>query len=89
MLLVQLVVNFSAPWSAPCRSISPELVDKYTSLVFLTFDVGELAEFSNSWEISATPTFIFIKDGRQVDKFVGADQAELKRKIAEVAASKF
>ncbi|XP_039060963.1 thioredoxin H4-1-like [Hibiscus syriacus] len=87
-----LVANFSAPWSAPCKSISPvysELADKYTSLVFLTVDVDALAEFSNSWEISATPTFIFIKEGRQVDKFVGADKVELKKKIAAVAACKF
>ncbi|XP_039060034.1 thioredoxin H4-1-like [Hibiscus syriacus] len=87
-----LVANFSAPWSAPCKSIAPvysELADKYTSLMFLTVDVDALAEFSNSWEISATPTFIFIKEGRQVDKFVGADKVELKKKIAAVAACKF
>ncbi|KAE8689534.1 Thioredoxin H9 [Hibiscus syriacus] len=87
-----LVANFSAPWSAPCRSIARvygELADKYTSLVFVTVDVGELAEFSNSWDVSVNPTFIVIKDGRQVDKFVGADKAELKKKMAAVAASKF
>ncbi|GMJ14317.1 hypothetical protein HRI_005100900 [Hibiscus trionum] len=86
-----LVANFSAPWSAPCKSIAPaysELADKYTSLIFLTVDVDALAEFSNSWDISATPTFFFIKEGRQVDKFVGADKVELKKKIAAVADSK-
>ncbi|KAK8575808.1 hypothetical protein V6N12_063462 [Hibiscus sabdariffa] len=87
----QLVANFSAPWSAPCKSIAPtygELADKYNSLIFLTVDVDALAEFSNSWEISATPTFFFIKEGKQVDKFVGADNVELKKKIAAVAANK-
>ncbi|KAK8674776.1 hypothetical protein V6N13_032879 [Hibiscus sabdariffa] len=86
-----LVANFSAPWSAPCKSIAPtygELADKYNSLIFLTVDVDALAEFSNSWEISATPTFFFIKEGKQVDKFVGADNVELKKKIAAVAANK-
>ncbi|TYJ31424.1 hypothetical protein E1A91_A06G197100v1 [Gossypium mustelinum] len=64
-----LVANFSTPWSGPCRSIAPtygELADKYPSLMFLTVDVDTLAEFSTSWEISATPTFFFIKEGRQV-----------------------
>ncbi|XP_022744194.1 thioredoxin H-type-like [Durio zibethinus] len=89
-----LVANFSAPWSAPCRSIAPtycELADKYPSLIFLTVDVDALAEFSTSWDISATPTFFFLKDGRQVDKFVGADEVELPKKIAAVAnlASRF
>ncbi|XWS65631.1 hypothetical protein CRYUN_Cryun05aG0130400 [Craigia yunnanensis] len=42
-------------------------------------------EFSNSWDINATPTFFFLKDGRKVDKFVGADTVELPKKIAAVA----
>ncbi|KAH1055235.1 hypothetical protein J1N35_033300 [Gossypium stocksii] len=83
-----LVANFSTPWSGPCRSIAStygELADKYPSLMFLTVDVDTLAEFSTSWEISATPTFFFIKEGRQVDKFVGADKVQLPKKIAAVA----
>ncbi|KAK6233367.1 hypothetical protein QUC31_005773 [Theobroma cacao] len=83
-----LVANFSTPWSGPCRSIAPtycELADKYSSLMFLTVDVDELAELSTSWDINATPTFFFLKDGRQVDKFVGADKVELPKKIAAIA----
>ncbi|XWS08395.1 hypothetical protein CRYUN_Cryun41cG0076100 [Craigia yunnanensis] len=89
-----LVANFSAPWSGPCRSIAPiycELAEKYPSFMFLTVDVDALAEFSTSWDINATPTFFFLKDGRQVDKFVGADKVELPKKMAAVAnlASRF
>ncbi|OMO89964.1 Thioredoxin [Corchorus olitorius] len=83
-----LVANFSTPWSAPCRSIEKtycELADNYPSLMFVTVDIDELAEFSTSWDISATPTFFFLKDGRQVDKFVGADKVELPKKIAAIA----
>ncbi|XWS74470.1 hypothetical protein CRYUN_Cryun01aG0000800 [Craigia yunnanensis] len=89
-----LVANFSAPWSGSCRSIAPiycDLADKYPSFMFLTVDVDALAEFSTSWDINATPTFFFLKDGRQVDKFVGADKVELPKKMAAVAnlASRF
>ncbi|XVF81918.1 hypothetical protein PTKIN_Ptkin16aG0001100 [Pterospermum kingtungense] len=83
-----LVANFSEPWSGPCRSIAPiyvELADKYPSFMFLAVDVDALAEFSTSWDINATPTFFFLKDGRQVDKFVGADKAELSKKMAAIA----
>lgn len=51
-----------------------------------------MQEFSTtSWDINATPTFFFLKDGRQIDKFVGADKVELPKKIAAVAnlASRF
>ncbi|KAK4480657.1 hypothetical protein RD792_013735 [Penstemon davidsonii] len=83
-----VAVNFSASWCNPCRQIAPayrEIADKYSSILFLTVDVDELAEFSTSWDIKATPTFFFLKDGRQFDKFVGANKAELHKKIMSIA----
>ncbi|XP_068314657.1 thioredoxin H-type-like [Pyrus communis] len=62
-----VVANFSASWCRPCIMIAPaycELADKYPSLLFLTLDVDVLAELSTSWDIKATPTFVFLKDGR-------------------------
>ncbi|KAI8564405.1 hypothetical protein RHMOL_Rhmol03G0178700 [Rhododendron molle] len=44
-------------------------------------------EFSTSWDIKATPTFFFLKDGRQIDKLVGANKQELQRKISTIADS--
>ncbi|EPS72374.1 thioredoxin, partial [Genlisea aurea] len=83
-----VVVNFSASWCGPCRLISSayrELAERYPSLVFITVDVDELVEFSTKWDVKATPTFFFLRDGRQVDKLVGANKAELHRKVAGVA----
>ncbi|CAN0879529.1 Thioredoxin H-type [Linum grandiflorum] len=85
-----IVVNFSASWCGPCRMIAPfytELSEKYPSLVFLAVDVDELTELSTSWEIKATPTFFFLRDGKQVDKLVGANRPELQKKIASAADS--
>lgn len=42
-------------------------------------------ELSTSWDIKATPTFVFLKDGRQVDKLVGGNKLELQKKVAAVA----
>ncbi|XP_022989932.1 thioredoxin H4-1-like [Cucurbita maxima] len=85
-----VIANFSASWSRPCKSMTPaycELADKYTSMVFLAIDVDELAELSKSWDIKATPTFVFFKDGRQVDKLVGADKSDLQQKITAMDES--
>lgn len=45
-----------------------------------------MQELSSSWDIKATPTFYFLKDGRQVDKLVGANKADLRKKTAAIAA---
>ncbi|XP_010525423.1 PREDICTED: putative thioredoxin H10 isoform X2 [Tarenaya hassleriana] len=83
-----LVANFSASWCIPCREIAPvyqELADRYPFMIFVTVDVEELAEFSNEWNVEATPTIVFLRDGRQVDKLVGANTVELQKKTAAVA----
>ncbi|KAK4359563.1 hypothetical protein RND71_021792 [Anisodus tanguticus] len=83
-----VIANFSASWCGPCRMIAPfycELSEKYLSLMFLTVDVDELTEFSSSWDIKATPTFFFLKEGEQLDKLVGANKPELQKKIIAIA----
>ena len=41
-------------------------------------------DFSTSWDIKATPTFFFLKDGQQLDKLVGANKPELQKKIVAI-----
>ncbi|KAJ4832547.1 hypothetical protein Tsubulata_000109 [Turnera subulata] len=85
-----VLANFSATWCGPCRVIAPffnELSEKYPSLMFLVVDVDELTDFSTSWDIKATPTFFFLKDGQQLDKLVGANKPELQKKITSVVDS--
>ncbi|KAE9591940.1 putative monodehydroascorbate reductase (NADH) [Lupinus albus] len=82
-----VIANFSATWCGPCKMIAPfysELSEKYTSLMFLLVDVDQLADFSTSWDIKATPTFFFLKDGKEVDKLVGANKPELQNKLASI-----
>uniref|UniRef100_I1JJZ7 Thioredoxin domain-containing protein n=1 Tax=Glycine max TaxID=3847 RepID=I1JJZ7_SOYBN len=41
-------------------------------------------DFSTLWDIKATPTFFFLKDGKEVDKLVGANKPELEKKIVVI-----
>ncbi|OWM81605.1 hypothetical protein CDL15_Pgr007643 [Punica granatum] len=82
-----VIANFSATWCGPCRMIAPfysDLSVEHPSLMFLLVDVDELTDFSTSWDIKATPTFFFLRDGQQVDKLVGANKPELQKKITAI-----
>ncbi|KAJ9189771.1 hypothetical protein P3X46_001025 [Hevea brasiliensis] len=84
-----IIVNFCTSWCSHSKSIAPaycDLADKYPSIIFLSIDTDKLPEFSSSWEVKSTPTFFFLKDGRQVDKLVGADKPELQKKTAAVSS---
>ncbi|XP_074277181.1 thioredoxin H-type isoform X2 [Silene latifolia] len=85
-----VLANFSAAWCGPCKVIAPyycELSEQYPSLMFLTIDVDELADLSTSYDIKATPTFFFLKDGQQIEKLVGSNKAELAKKITAIVDS--
>jgi len=59
--------------------VAKSLIDSSSFLSFVS------QEFSSSWDIRATPTFFFLKNGQQVDKLVGANKPELEKKVAAVA----
>lgn len=66
--------------------ISPlytSLAAKYPKVVFLKVDIDAAAEVARQWSISSVPTIIFLKNGKEIDKVVGADKNSLEAKIAQ------
>ncbi|KAL0675936.1 hypothetical protein Bca4012_003917 [Brassica carinata] len=85
-----VIANFSATWCGPCKVVAPfyiELSEKHPSTMFLVVDVDELSDFSSSWDIKATPTFFFLKNGQQIGKLVGANKPELQKKVTSILDS--
>ena len=80
------VVDFWAEWCGPCRAIGPvveELSKQYEGKV----NIGKLnvdlnPTISINYGITSIPAILFIKDGKIVDKQVGAvPKTVLEKKI--------
>ncbi|GMI89761.1 thioredoxin H-type 5, THIOREDOXIN H-TYPE 5, LOCUS OF INSENSITIVITY TO VICTORIN 1 [Hibiscus trionum] len=79
-----VVVNFTASWCAPSRSMIPilvELAKKLPDVIFFKVDVDDLKTATQDFDVEALPTFILLKQGNIVDKVVGARKDELQQKI--------
>ena len=81
-----VMVDFWAPWCAPCRMVSPtveELAKEYQGrMKFLKLNTDENPDIASKYNIMGIPTLMFFKDGRSVDSIVGAvPKQQLKSKI--------
>jgi len=79
-----VVVDFFAQWCGPCKVIAPkieELAAEYPDVVFLKVDVDECEDIASDYEITAMPTFVFIKYKQKIDAFSGANADKVKQHI--------
>jgi thiol-disulfide isomerase/thioredoxin len=70
------------------KSTSTFYTSKTRCSIDLTVLIIHLQDFSSSWDIRATPTFFFLKNGQEVDKLVGANKPELEKKVEAIASSR-
>ncbi|UJR33289.1 hypothetical protein I4U23_020740 [Adineta vaga] len=81
-----IVLDFFATWCGPCLRIAPKINDWSTGdfkddVVFLKSDVDEAEDVAKKYDVEAMPTFVFFKNGKEIDRVVGANIDNLKTNI--------
>lgn len=80
-----VVVDFSATWCAPCRTMAPlfkDLAEEHKdNAVFVTIDVDHSQDVAEEQNISSIPTFVFFRESERLEMMRGASPAKLREAI--------
>jgi thioredoxin 1 len=84
------IVDFYATWCPPCKMVKP-LVEEFAEIyqdnvIIYQVDTDKMSSLAESFDIGNIPTFVFFKDGKEIDRQVGPNpitlEAMIKKSIA-------
>jgi len=87
-----VLVDFWAAWCGPCRMVAPilhKLQDEYGDKIkIVKVDVDTNPKLAEQYRVMSIPTLIAFKDGKEVDKIIGAQgETKFKETIDKVIVS--
>jgi thioredoxin 1 len=82
------VIDFWATWGGPCKLMNPildEVEKEYSDLTITRIDIDSDKDMVEQYNIQSVPTYVILKDGKEVDRIIGAKPkfAFLKRVFPE------
>jgi len=82
------VIDFWATWCGPCKLMNPildEVEKENPDLTITRIDIDSDKNMVEQYKIQSVPTYVILKDGKEVDRIIGAKPkfAFLKRVFPE------
>ncbi|MBI2034236.1 MAG: thioredoxin [Candidatus Levybacteria bacterium] len=69
------MIDFWAPWCGPCKMMEPileEVEKEYAGkMEIVKVNVDEAQDQAAKQGVMSIPTYVFIKDGQEVDRLIG------------------
>jgi thioredoxin 2 len=82
---VPVLVDFWAPWCAPCRTVAPEMekvaVAETGRLLVVKINTENLPALSSRFEVRSIPTMMVFLRGREMGRTAGARPAAAIREF--------
>jgi thioredoxin 2 len=73
---VPVLVDFWAPWCAPCRMVTPaveQMAREYAGrLKAVKLDIDTAPAIAGRYRVQGIPLLVLLRDGEEVDRLVGA-----------------
>jgi thioredoxin 2 len=87
-----VLVDLWAPWCGPCRMVAPvleRLADDYAGRIkVVKVNVDEAPDVQARYGVQGIPTLLILRDGREVDRVVGAvPDVMLRERVDAVLAA--